>query len=105
MQKLVKITHIGKTKEGVSQRTGNEWSMTDIDVEWQVEQPGRDSYTQSCVGTVKGIINLDVLNEYKSKGKEILVTMYVNVRVWENRHFTNVEIYLPKDLMLDSKPL
>lgn len=105
MQKLVKVTFIGNPREGVSQKTGNPWSMTDIDIEWQVEQPGRESYTQSCVGTVKGYINLDVLNEYRQKGKEILVTMYVSVRTWENRHFTNVEIYLPKEMMLEAKPL
>lgn len=105
MQKLVKVTYVGNAREGVSQKTGKEWSMTDIDVEWTVEQPGTEPYKQSCVGTVRGYINLDVLNEYKEKGKEILVTMYVQVRTWENRHFTNVEIYLPKEMMLEAKPL
>lgn len=101
MQKLVKITHIGATKTGISQKTGNEWSLTDIDVTWTVEQPGRDSYTQSCCGMVNGKVNTEVLNQYYAMGKEILITMYVGVRVWNDRHFTNVDIYLPKELMLE----
>lgn len=105
MQKTVKVTYIGAERSGVSKKTGEEWYMTDIDIRWMVEQPGRDSYEQSCNGTVKGVINRDVLSKYCDEGREILVTMYVNVRTWENRHFTNVDIYLPKELMLEAKPL
>lgn len=105
MKKLVTITHIGEMKEGVSQKTGNKWYLTDIDVEWTVEQPGTESYQQSCVGTVSGIINMDALGEVMKIKRPILVTMYVGVRIWQGRHFTNVDIKLPKEYLLDEKPL
>lgn len=105
MQKTVVVTHIGETREGVSKTTGKEWTLTNIDIKWMVEAPGRESYEQSCNATVEGIINRDVLSQYCAQGKEILVTMYVKVRVWENRHYTDVRVYLPKELMLDAKPL
>lgn len=105
MQKIVKITHLGETKEGVSQKTGEAWALTDIDVKWMVESPGRESYEQSCVGTVKGWINDSLVRECISSGREVLVTMYVKVRTWNDRHFTAVDIYLPKDMMFAEKPL
>lgn len=96
MQKVVKIVWIGETRKGVSQKTGNEWEMTDIGVEWKVEQPGMETYTQSCVGSVHDHVNKDVLTKYKNDGKEILVTMYTNIRYYNEKAFTNVNIYLPK---------
>lgn len=105
MKKLVKITYIGETKEGVSQKTGEPWALTDIDIVWTVESPGQESYEQSCVATVRGWINDNIVREYIAKGKEVLITMYVKVRVWNDRHFTSVEAYLPKEMMFEAKPL
>lgn len=105
MQKLVKITFVGETKKGVSKNTGKEWALTDVDVKWTEAQPGREPYEQSCVGTVRGWIDKIKAEEYIKQEREILVTMYVKVRMWENRHFTSVELYLPKDFMLEAEPL
>lgn len=104
MEKLVKITHIGEPKRG-TRSDGTDWQMTDIDVEWTIAQPGRESYSQACVGTVSGFVNMNAVEKLRQEGKEILVTMYVDVRVWNNRHFTNVKLYLPKEYMLEAAPL
>lgn len=105
MKKIVKITHIGETKEGVSQKTGKEWALTDIDVKWTVEHPGQESYEQSCVGSVRGWVNDAAVRKCIAEETEVTITMYVSVRVWNDKHFTNVEIYLPKEMMFDAKPL
>lgn len=105
MQKRVIVTFIDAVKKGVSKKTGEPYALTNIDVEWTVEQPGVEPYTQSCNGTVRGWINRDMLSEACQKKKPILVTMYVSVRTWENRHFTQVDIYLPKEYMLEAEPI
>lgn len=104
MQKVVKITHVGETKSGVSQKDGQPWQMTDICIKWLVENPGRESYEQSCVATVRGEINREVLDYYCKNGKEVMITMYVKARAWNDKFFTQVDAYLPKD-MVNQVPL
>ena len=105
MKKKVIITHIGETKEGIGKQSGEPWVLTDIDMKWTVEQPGTESYVQSCVGTVKGYINDSLVRKCIAENTEIMVTMYVSVKVWNDRHFTSVQLYLPKEFMFEEKPL
>lgn len=105
MKKKVIITYIGETKEGTSQKTGEPWALTDLDVKWTVEQPGTEDYEQSCTGTVKGYINDSLVRKCIADRTPIVVTMYVSVRVWQDRHFTSVQLYLPKEFMFEEKPL
>lgn len=105
MEKLVTVEWIGEPREGVSKKTGKDWCLTDVAIKWMVEQPGRESYSQSVVGTVNKFINTEALKKVMDEKKQILVTFYVDVRYWEGKCFNNVSIYLPKDLTLDAKPL
>lgn len=105
MQKVVKLAYVGETKTGVSQKDGKPWQLTDIGIEWVVETPGRESYTQSCVATVRGEVNRDVLDYYYKQGKEIMVTMYTSIREWNGKHFTQVDCYLPKEMLNEVVPL
>lgn len=105
MERLVKIVHIGATKEGVSKSTGKEWSMTDVGIEWKVEKPGAETYSQSLAGSVSGYVNREALLKCQSDGREVLVTYYTKIRMWEGKVFNDVKIYLPKEFMLEAKPL
>lgn len=105
MQKVVKIRHIGETKKGVSQTTGQDWALTDVVVQWTVAQPGTEPYTQECLGTVRGWINRDVVQQYLREGTEITVTVYFGTRLWNNKVFNKIDIYLPKSMMLEAEPL
>lgn len=100
MEKSVRIIAIGDTREFQSARTGEKIIRTDIAVEWKVEQPGRETYTQSCVASVKGQLNRPVLEQLKIEERQFVATMYVNAREYNGRYFTNVDMYIPKEYMM-----
>lgn len=104
MEKLVKLIKVAESREIASKTTGEVMCFTDMAVEWTVSQPGRENYTQSCACTVKGWLNREAINKLVSDGREILVTMYVNYREWNQKLFTTVDAYIPKEYLLDSKP-
>lgn len=104
MEKLARVKKMAETREVASKTTGEMVGYTDIIIEWTVAQPGRESYEQSCACTVRGWINRDALANVIATNKEVLVTIYTKAREWNDKFFTAVDCYLPKEYMLDAKP-
>lgn len=100
MQKLATI--IGYTyKEGVSQKDGKPWRINDVHVRWQEQPAGAQPYDQEMVMSVMGYINETHIQHDIAMKSQVSITFYVGVRMWQDRKFTEIRGYLPKDMMTE----
>lgn len=98
MQKLAKI--LGYTfKEGVSGKTGEPYRINEVHVKWQEQPTGAQPYDQEMVMSVMGFINDTNIQHNIVMGTPVSITFYVGVRSWNDRKFTDIKGYLPKDMM------
>lgn len=96
MLQIVRILKVGTPQEYTKQN-GEKGCRTDMIVEWTVDNPGQESYKQSCAATYRGFLNMDNVNAAIRDGLNIRATMYMEHREWQGRFFTNISIFLPSE--------
>ena len=61
MKRQVKIVRVGEEKKGISQKTGSEWKVREVDLTWEDEGMNGEKFDQSVVAQINGDTNEEAL--------------------------------------------
>lgn len=91
-----KITAYMPPKSGVNS-SGKQWTMQDVVVTWEEESRTHTFFNQNCIATLSGKVNQDMLHALIDKGTTIVVRIYFDVRIYNDRIFASNRAYLPDE--------
>ena len=97
MKRNIKIVRVGGERKGISQKTGNEWKIREIDVAWQEQGFNGEPYEQSAVVNIHGDTNEEALKWHMKEGTKFDMRMYFQLSAYNNRSFNNIRGYLPDE--------
>ncbi|MBO5613496.1 MAG: DUF3127 domain-containing protein [Prevotella sp.] len=97
MKRTIKIVRVGAEKKGVSQKTGMEWKLRDLDVAWEETGPNGEPYDQSANVQISGDTNEEALKYHMAQGTRLEARMYFKLSSYNDRSFTNIRCHLPQE--------
>lgn len=103
MKRTVKIRGYYPTREGVSER--GKWVMTDVVVYFNEQLLNGDTVEQSLVVSTPNYINESAIKSAISTGKSFDMVIWFTAREYNGKGYNNVRGSLPRELILEDKPL
>lgn len=97
MKRPVTIIKIGETRKGISQRTGQEWERTDVEVTWTDHGQNGEEFDQAMVVQLNGKLNEDRFKVAISQRETVEARIYFSLSASNGRSFNNIRAYLPND--------
>lgn len=95
MKRTAKIVRIGVEKKGISQKTGNEWTIRDLDIVWEEQAANGETYEQSANVMVHGEMDEDKLKQAMVDGTKMDVRMFFQLSANNGRSYNNIRAYVP----------
>lgn len=98
MKRQVKIVRVGEEKKGISQKTGSEWKVREVDLTWEDEGMNGEKFDQSVVAQINGDTNEEALRWHMKEGTRFDARIYFGLSAGSNgRSFNRVRVYLPEE--------
>ena len=98
MKRQVKIVRVGEEKKGISQKTGSEWKVREVDLTWEDEGMNGEKFDQSVVAQINGDTNEEALKWHMKEGTRFDARIYFELSAGSiGRSFNRVRVYLPEE--------
>ena len=99
MKRTVKIIRIGEERKGISQKTGTEWKVREVDLTWEDEGMNGEKFDQSVVAQISGDTNEEALQYHMKEGTKFDARIYFGLSAGSNgRSFNRIRVYLPDEV-------
>ena len=106
MKRTIKILKIGESRSGVSQKTGNEWKITEIDIAWYEQDRYGELHEQSAHVQLHGDYKKEHLQYHIDNKTEFPDTgLFFALSAFEGRSFNNIRCNLNKEAVANIPPL
>lgn len=92
------LKSVGAVRQGTSKTTGEPWAFTPVVMEWkETNDQTLAETTHSVCMDVKGKLNEARCQQAIDQQEQVPFTLFLDVREYNGRHFTDIKGYLPKE--------
>lgn len=95
-----KILSVGTPRQGVSQKTNEQWAFTPVVMEINEVNDQTLTETQHKIAMdVRGLLDTNRVQKAITDKEQVPFTMFFDVREYQGKQYNDVKGYLPKEFL------